>query len=153
MVVYVERLVLVRSVCSRNHIIATRTTVIRSVDLPSTVFLTALVNIELNSLLRKPLVTSDNIFIGLHSSWGKATTMSWKLWNLASDDIIYLIHSNKKLAYNILILSEVSLTIVVGDLLCWNEDGIGQPGCYTLCQVLQHCQDCFSLFSSLCLEK
>lgn len=37
--------------------LATQAGVIRSVDSPSTGFLTALVNIELNSLLRKPLMT------------------------------------------------------------------------------------------------
>lgn len=64
--------------------LATQTGVIRSVDSLSTVFLTALVNIELNSLLPKPLMTSDKIFTWLHSSCVEATTMSWKLRNLIS---------------------------------------------------------------------
>lgn len=66
--------------------LATQTGVIRSVDSPSTVFLTALVNIELNSLLCKTLMTSHNIFTWLHSSCVKATTISWKLRNLINYD-------------------------------------------------------------------
>lgn len=113
--------------------LATQTGAIRSVDSPSTVFLTALVNIELNLLLRKPLMTSDNIFTWLHSSCVKATTMSWKLRNLINNESLHLLfHSSKKWSYNIWIRSEISLTKALRDLLCWNEGWIGKPGSYTL---------------------
>lgn len=69
--------------------LATKTGVIRSVDSPSTLFLTALVNIELNSLLHKPLMTSDSIFTWLHSSCLKATAMSWKLRNLINNESLH----------------------------------------------------------------
>lgn len=69
-----EGLVSVQSVETIS--LATENGVIRSVDSPSTVFLSALVNIEMNPLLRKALMTSNNIFTWLHSSCVKATKMS-----------------------------------------------------------------------------
>lgn len=104
-------------VCAAETIsLAKQTGVIRSVDSPSTLFLTALVNIELNSLLRKPLMTSDSIFTWLHSSCLKATAMSWKLRNLINNESLHF--SSDGIVLLALIQACYHLNIWSGSRLC-----------------------------------